>query len=176
MSRFAPLKGNPTGFTLISRSERAFTLIELLITISIIAILITIAIGAYASMTKNSRDAKRQSDLAVIQSALEQYKADQNFYPPVGTANGSLSLNTTGGTNTLINFANTKTYLRQVPKETLTGHTQYCYVASPASCTTACTTYTLYANMENSANANLTTAVDGCSSTGAPYNFVANAP
>lgn len=66
---------------MISNRKKGFTLIELLITITIIAVLSLIAITSYVAFTKNARNAKRQSDLKFIQSALEEYFADQRVYP-----------------------------------------------------------------------------------------------
>lgn len=59
-----------------------FTLIELMVVITIIAILSTVGIVYYGNFLKNSRDAKRLSDLKFIQSALEDYHADNLAYPP----------------------------------------------------------------------------------------------
>ncbi len=58
---------------------------ELLISVSIIAILIAIGIASYATLNKQSRDTKRKSDLEQIRSALEMYRADNGFYPNAGT-------------------------------------------------------------------------------------------
>jgi len=67
------------------KRKNGFTLMELLISISIIAILIVVGIVSYTSINKNSRDAKRRSDLEQIRSALEMYKADNGYYPSVGS-------------------------------------------------------------------------------------------
>lgn len=62
-----------------------FTLMELLITVSIIAILISIGIASYSTINKQSRDTKRKSDIEQIRSALEMYRADNSAYPNVGS-------------------------------------------------------------------------------------------
>ncbi|MFA5853909.1 MAG: type II secretion system protein [Patescibacteria group bacterium] len=51
-------------------ARRAFTLIELLIVISIIGLIATIAVTATNSARMKARDAKRLSDLKQLQSAL----------------------------------------------------------------------------------------------------------
>jgi len=61
-----------------------FTLIELMVTISIIAIIIAIGIASYTGINKRSRDTKRKSDLEQIRSALEMYRAQNGFYPQLG--------------------------------------------------------------------------------------------
>lgn len=109
--------------------KHGFTLIELLVTISIIAIITAIGFVAYSTVSKQGRDAKRQSDLKSIQSALEQYRADQGNYPASLTFGGSL---TSGG----------RVYLNVVPTDP-TGSPEYNYTVSSSS-------YCLYANLENS--------------------------
>lgn len=135
-----PLKGS----TLVSRSERAFTLIELLITISIIGVMLAVSINAVTGMQKSSRDAQRRTDLRIIQSALERYKADQHYYPsatfPWGEALREES--------TL--------YLDRVPHDpsrSNAGTVDYCYEALPVDCggSSPCTSYILFTKLERSA-------------------------
>lgn len=59
---------------------KAFTLLELLVVMSIIGILAVIAFPNFMSARQRARDAKKKSDLKQIQKALELYKLDQN--PP----------------------------------------------------------------------------------------------
>ena len=61
----------------------AFTLIELLIVISIIAILSGIAIAVInpTSMHARARDARRLSDISNIMNAVERYGIDTDNYP-----------------------------------------------------------------------------------------------
>ena len=58
----------------------AFTLIEILVASTIIALLATGAAISYSSLTKQSRDAKRKTDLEQIRSALEMYRSNNNQY------------------------------------------------------------------------------------------------
>lgn len=64
--------------------RKGFTLIEVLVAATIIAILISIGVVSYASVNKRSRDAKRKSDIEQLRSALEMYRADNDSYPNVG--------------------------------------------------------------------------------------------
>lgn len=77
------------------RTTAAFTLVELLISVSIISILIAIGIASYATINKQSRDTKRKSDIEQVRSALEMYRAENGSYPATGggifTAVSSLS-------------------------------------------------------------------------------------
>lgn len=66
--------------------KRGFTLIEILISIAIIAILTAIGIVSYTSISKRSRDAKRMGDVEQIRSALEMYRSDNGKYPAVNVS------------------------------------------------------------------------------------------
>ncbi|OGG02705.1 hypothetical protein A2W14_07355 [Candidatus Gottesmanbacteria bacterium RBG_16_37_8] len=69
-----------------NRQKKGFSLIELLVVISIMAILITIGITSLASVQRKSRDAKRKSDLREIKIALEQYYSVCGFVYPTPVA------------------------------------------------------------------------------------------
>lgn len=51
--------------------REGFTLIELMITIAIIAILTTVAIGTYGRVQSSGRDTKRKQDIDAISKVLE---------------------------------------------------------------------------------------------------------
>ncbi|MBI2029449.1 type II secretion system protein [Candidatus Gottesmanbacteria bacterium] len=58
---------------MLNKKSWGFTLLELLVSISIIGVLISLASVSYSTAQKKARDAKRQGDLKTIQNALEQY-------------------------------------------------------------------------------------------------------
>ncbi len=62
-------------------SSRAFTLIEIIIAITIIGVFVTLPVLAYSNFNKNSRDSLRKNDINKVQSALELYKANTGKYP-----------------------------------------------------------------------------------------------
>lgn len=64
--------------------KRGFTLLEMLVSIAIIALILSIATVSYISVNRRSRDAKRKGDIEQIRSALEFYRADLGFYPAAG--------------------------------------------------------------------------------------------
>lgn len=68
----------------MKRGKPGFTLLEVLVTTTIIAVLTAIGIVSYSSVNKRSRDVKRKSDLEQIRSALEMYRSDNNEYPNTG--------------------------------------------------------------------------------------------
>ncbi len=154
--------------------KSGFTLIELLITISIIGILSTIGIVSYLTFSKNARDAKRQSDLKFIQSALEQYHADQIYYPktiPFGSPLTNLT-----GRPTPSPIPSLKTYLNSIPSDPLPSpQPQYSYQPLPATCdngTTKCISYCLYAKLERAS----VTSDPGCAPSSGSYNYGVTRP
>ena len=56
-----------------NKSIKGFTLLEILVVISIIGILIAIGASAFSTAQKKSRDARRSGDLKAVQNAFEQY-------------------------------------------------------------------------------------------------------
>lgn len=69
-----------------------FTFIELLVVISIIAILTMFGVNSYKTAQQKSRDNRRKVDFETIRSALEMYRADNGLYPAQGNGNLSLAL------------------------------------------------------------------------------------
>lgn len=55
------------------KNKKGFTMIELLVVISIIILLITVGLTSFSATQKKGRDAKRKADLRDIKNALEQY-------------------------------------------------------------------------------------------------------
>ena len=91
-----------------------FSLIELLIVISIIGILIALSFFGFQGAREASRDAKRKADIETIRSGLELYKSDCNGYPL------SLGASLTGdGSNPSCLPGNT--YISSVPTDPTTG-------------------------------------------------------
>lgn len=59
---------------------RGFTLLELLVVISIIAVLIGLASVSYTTAQKKSRNSKRRGDIQAVSKAFEQYYALNTGY------------------------------------------------------------------------------------------------
>jgi prepilin-type N-terminal cleavage/methylation domain-containing protein len=66
---------------------RAFTLIELLLVVAIIALLVAIAVPNYLEATRRADTAACKSNLRTLGTALAMYRLDHGIFPPAdGTA------------------------------------------------------------------------------------------
>lgn len=102
----------------------AFTLIELLIVISIIGILVAAAAPSWQNAQAKSRDGKRKADARAIQQGLELYLQRNGQYPQASS--GQIQCAILGDTHVVAwggEFACTPsggskiTYMQQLPKD-----------------------------------------------------------
>ena len=61
--------------------ERGFTLIELIIVLSIIGLLVGLALPTYRSSTLRAREAVLKENLFILRKLIDQYAQDKGKYP-----------------------------------------------------------------------------------------------
>jgi general secretion pathway protein G len=87
----------------MARRDSGWTLIELLIVISLVMILATLALTQYRGSIIAAKEAALKSDLFLMRDAIDQYYADKGRYPE--------------SLQTLVS----ESYLRAVPKDPFTN-------------------------------------------------------
>lgn len=65
-----------------TRSGAGFTLLELLVVMTLIGLLVGIAIPAYRDATQRAKEATLREDLARMREAIDEYHTDKGEYPP----------------------------------------------------------------------------------------------
>ena len=85
------------------RDRRGFTFVEVLIVVTIIGILSTIALPSFQLAVTKAKEAALKENLFILRDVIDQYYADQERYPP-----------------TLVELVE-KRYLRRVPVDPITG-------------------------------------------------------
>ena len=83
-------------------SEGGFTLIEVLIVVSLIVVLASMGIVQYQNSVQRTREAVLKEDLFRMREAIDQYYADKNSYPT--------------GLQDLVSNG----YLREIPEDPMT--------------------------------------------------------
>ncbi len=61
--------------------KNGFTFVELLVVITIIGVVFAAGVVSYTSISKNSRNARRNSDMEAIRQALEMCRSIDGQYP-----------------------------------------------------------------------------------------------
>ncbi len=69
-----------------SRNILAFTIIELLVVISVLTILISIGIPRIKGFMENAKNVQVQKELKTIEAAIQSYYIMNRAYPPTGTS------------------------------------------------------------------------------------------
>ena len=91
--------------TWVTSSPRGFTIIELMIVVTIVGILATLAVPSYHAAIIKAKEGALRQDLFSLRDVIDQHRADKGKYPD------SIQALVTAG------------YLRRVPTDPLTGVT-----------------------------------------------------
>lgn len=133
------------GFT--PRIE-GFTLMEMMIVVSIIMILSVVGLASFTFSRQKARDAQRKSDLAQIVRALETYANDFGSYP-ADDGSGQIAGCSAGGTSSCLwggDFVATyngasQIYMKKLPEDPQSGSGYY-YMSDGVD-------FELYSTLEN---------------------------
>ena len=79
------LNKKPKNCQIFINRQSGFTLMELLVVISIIGVLIGVVSFAFSTAQRQGRNARRRQDIKESQNAFEQYFAEFGAYPTVAT-------------------------------------------------------------------------------------------
>jgi len=121
------------------KKSNGFTIIEILVVVTIIGLLTLTAVVTYSAFLKQSRDAKRKADLGQVAAALEMYRSNNDTYP-----------------TTLATLTSGTIYIQSVPTDPKSASYVYYFNAVDSAggvCdgtpTDSCVSYTLGAHLEN---------------------------
>jgi type II secretion system protein G len=98
---------------IINKKNKGFTLVELLVVISIMGILTVMVASTFTGAQQKSRDAARKANIKAIADALNMYYGDFGVYPDSGNFNIDIRDNHDFTENGVI-------YMKKMPNETST--------------------------------------------------------
>ncbi len=159
-----------------NKTYNGFTLVELLVVIGIIAVILGISIFGIGGARKGSRDTKRKADLETIRSAAELYRSDNDGYP------GSLAVMTAYLGATPADPISSQSYDYVIDSASCTcdsslpGCAFSCLLGADPSCLTNCTSYEVWAAMENPSTPDAACSPTGGSCGSGTCNFCVTNP
>jgi type II secretion system protein G len=141
--------------------QKAFTLIEMLVVISIIGILATLVAANLNSARSRARDAQRKSDIKNLQTAMRLYYNDFGTYPGASGGGNILGCGSATPPTSLcswnsawsINDGDT-VYMSALPRDPLSPTQSYRYTFVNSD------DYTLSACLENKSDTNAVEELD----------------
>lgn len=131
-------------------------MVELLVVMTIIAILVGISLVSFDAIRKSARDGKRKADLESIRSALEIYRTDCRSYPATGDFNIGVTATLTGPAAPCADIV----YLAIVPNDPISS-SKYFYVKGATN-----NTYSLCAHLESGTSSTVSDCGSNCGTNG----------
>jgi prepilin-type N-terminal cleavage/methylation domain-containing protein len=119
-----------------------FTLVELLVVISIVAILVVATSSSFVTSQQKSRDASKKSELKSLADALNMYFADKGSFPTSTIMSGLIS--TQGEFSNTTKSGNKVIYMKKVPIGNSSGSLKLSYEVSSTG-----KSFRLFTNLEN---------------------------
>lgn len=145
--------------------KAGFTLIEMLVVISIIGILATLVAANLNSARSRARDAQRKSDIKNIATALRVYYNDKSRFP---ANDASYQLLACDPATASCSWGDewkigTTVYMQTLPKDPLSPAQDYRYLMGTASDTTDTDSFILQGCLENKSDTNGIASESWCS-------------
>jgi len=120
----------------IKNIKNGFTLVELLVVISIIGILTVISLASFTTAQIKARDAQRKSDLEQTSKALMLYYSDTGTFPP------EVDFHFGNESPGFVSVDGNTIYMRKTPQDPKFPTSVYVYKTDGSS-------FNLFANLEN---------------------------
>jgi general secretion pathway protein G len=136
----------------IKKYSSGFSLIELLVVISIMAVLISLSAFGLQQARESARDGQRKADLETIRTGLSFYKSDCNVYPTEAASTTKM-----GTVLTASCITPTPVYIEKMPTDPVSGR-NYIYVRSTSG-------YRICASLETEVDADSNCSTVSCGTT-----------
>lgn len=142
-------------------ATNGFTMMELMIVMVLLSILALVGIPSFQGSQRKSRDGKRKADLTQVAKSLEMYANDASGIYPAST--GGKIVGCSGSACEWGSaFANGSTvYMQKLPKDPLGLHSYYYEAVGSTR-----KSYRLWARLENTDDADITTSTFSCGTAG----------
>jgi len=146
--------------------KKAFTLVELLVVISIISILTIVTVSQFQTARKKANDVQRKGDLSSLGKALQMYYTDYGYFPEANNGKIHLPSSTIEWGTEFVD--NGYVYMKVMPIEKKSGW-NYCYKVSADQ-----KKFALFANLENTSDKDCSASPYSCN--GGSYCFTIVSP